>query len=93
MSFIRRDSKRDLKKDDPKKKKKFRRKKVCRICVNPDINLNYKDIRTLSFFITDKGKIVSRRISGICAFHQRQLGSEIKRARNLALLPFVVTNL
>ena len=73
---------------DPKKKK-FRRKKVCRICANSEVKINYKDAYSLSFFVTDKGKIVSRRISGICYGHQRELGKAIKRARNIALLPFV----
>lgn len=89
MAFHRDEEK---KTDKDPKKKKFRRKKFCRICANPEIKLNYKDTRLLSYFITDKGKIVSRRISGICCKHQRNITNCIKRARNIALLPFVVTN-
>jgi small subunit ribosomal protein S18 len=51
--------------------------------------LDYKDDRTLQRFITDRGKILPRRLSGTCARHQRQLGTAIKRARHLALLPFI----
>ena len=74
----------------PDKKKKFRRKKVCRFCANKDMKFSHKDAQTLSFFISDKGKIISRRISGTCAQHQRDLSRAIKRARNIALLPFNV---
>jgi len=90
MAFF---EKRERKLDDkkkPDKKKKFKRRKVCRICTNPEIAISYRDLRTLTYFVSDKGKIVSRRISGICAKHQRQLSKAIKRSRNLALMPFVV---
>ena len=53
--------------------------------------VDYKDERTLQRFITDRGKILPRRLSGTCARHQRQLGTAIKRARHLALLPFIRT--
>jgi len=75
--------------NDKLKKKKPRRKKICRVCANTDFKISYKDARTLSYFISDKGKIVSRRISGICSRHQRDLGRAIKRARNISLIPFV----
>ena len=88
-SYDKRDS---FKKNDKNKKRKPRRKKICRVCSNPEMNINYKDAKTLSYFISDKGKIVSRRISGICSKHQRELGRAIKRARNIALVPYV-TNL
>ncbi len=65
-----------------------RRKKVCRFCVHADIPLSYKQPMVLNQFLTERGKIVPRRISGNCAYHQRQLATEIKRARNVALLPF-----
>lgn len=65
-----------------------RRKKVCRFCVHADIPLSYKQPLVLNQFLTDRGKIVPRRISGNCAYHQRELAVEIKRARNMALLPF-----
>ena len=68
--------------------KRSRRKKVCRFCVNPDIKLDYKEPLVLNQFLTERGKIVPCRISGTCSQHQRRLALEIKRARNVALLPF-----
>lgn len=68
--------------------KKSRRRKVCRFCANPDMALTYKEPGILNQFLTDRGKIVPCRISGTCAYHQRVLALEIKRARNVALLPF-----
>ncbi|MBI5445107.1 MAG: 30S ribosomal protein S18 [Deltaproteobacteria bacterium] len=65
-----------------------RRKKVCRFCVHADVPLSYKQPMVLNQFLTERGKIVPRRISGNCAHHQRVLAVEIKRARNVALLPF-----
>ena len=70
------------------KKQYFRRKKVCRFFVERIDDINYKDVRLLSSFIAERGKIVPRRISGVCAPHQRRLGDAIKKARNIALLPF-----
>lgn len=70
------------------KKAFFRRKKVCRFCVEKIDDINYKDTRMLAAFIAEKGKIVPRRISGVCAPHQRRLSDAIKKARNIALLPF-----
>jgi small subunit ribosomal protein S18 len=70
------------------KKAFFRRKKVCRFCVEKIDDINYKDTRMLAAFIAEKGKIVPRRISGVCAPHQRRLSDSIKKARNIALLPF-----
>lgn len=68
--------------------KRSRRRKVCRFCANPDMSLTYKEAGILNQFLTDRGKIVPSRISGTCAYHQRELALEIKRARNVALLPF-----
>jgi small subunit ribosomal protein S18 len=68
----------------------FRRKKVCRFCLDKVEQVDYKDAKVLRNFITDRGKIIPRRISGNCAQHQRQLTIAIKRARNIALLPFTV---
>lgn len=73
-----------------KKKKRFLRKKICRFCANSQAEIDYKDLRSLRSLITERGKIIPRRISGNCARHQRQLTVAIKRARNLALLPFTV---
>ncbi len=71
-----------------KRRKRFRRKKVCTFCVDSIKYIDYKDSKTLRGFITERGKIIPRRISGTCARHQRQLTVAIKRARNVALLPF-----
>ena len=70
------------------KKQYFRRKKVCRFCVEKIDDINYKDTKLLHSFIAERGKIVPRRISGVCAPHQRRLTDAIKKARNIALLPF-----
>ena len=77
--------------DNRKKKKVYHRRKVCRFCADKGILINYKEIRPLKQFITDRGKIIPRRISGTCAKHQRSLTHAIKRARTIALLPFVGT--
>ncbi len=71
-----------------KKRKRFRRKKVCAFCMDKVKNIDYKDAKILRGFMTERGKIIPRRISGTCARHQRQLTTAIKRARNVALLPF-----
>jgi len=70
------------------KKQYFRRKKVCRFCVEKIDDINYKDVRLLTAFISERGKIVPRRISGVCTPHQRRLAQAIKQARNIALIPF-----
>jgi len=69
-------------------KRRFPRKKICRFCTDKIVDIDYKDIKRLRNLITERGKIIPRRISGNCAGHQRQLGTAIKRARNIALLPF-----
>ena len=71
------------------RKKRFQvRKKVCRFCVDKAPFIDYKDLKTLKFFITERGKILPRRISGNCARHQREITVAIQRSRNIALLPF-----
>ena len=65
------------------------RRKVCRFCAEKVRDIDYKQIQVLRTFTTDTGKILSARITGNCASHQRQLTRAIKRARNLALLPYV----
>lgn len=77
------------KKPYTKGKRFFHRRKVCRFCSNSNMKMNYKDPGTLRIFLTERGKIVPRRISGNCAKHQRELTSEIRKARIIALLPFV----
>ena len=74
------------------KKQYFRRKKVCRFCVDKVDDINYKDVRLLSSFISERGKITPRRISGVCTPHQKRLSEAIKQARNIALLPFASQN-
>ena len=66
------------------------RKKVCRYCKNLELKADYKDARTLRQFMSDRGKILPRRITGLCAKHQRSVAGEIKRARVMALLPFTM---
>ena len=72
----------------PGGRKYFRRKKVCKFCVEKIEAINYKDIRLLAQFVAESGKIVPRRLTGVCTPHQRRLSSAIKQARNIALLPF-----
>lgn len=69
-------------------RKLFSRKKVCRFCVDKELTLDYKDYKTLRNFVTERGKIIPRRILGTCATHQRQLCSAVKKARQIALLPY-----
>jgi small subunit ribosomal protein S18 len=69
-------------------RKSYGRRKVCRFCADSTLKIDYKDPKLLKHFITERGKIIPRRISGNCARHQRQITIAIKRARNIALLPF-----
>lgn len=73
------------------RKRGFARRKVCRFCADKNVPIDYKDPGTLKYFITDRGKIIPRRISGNCAKHQRKVATAIKRARMIALMPFTVT--
>jgi small subunit ribosomal protein S18 len=83
-----------MRRPDPKakgkKKKNFggRRAKFCKFCVEKSTWIDYKDMKTLSAFTPERGKVLPRRTSGVCAVHQRMLVEAIKRARNIALLPF-----
>ena len=70
------------------KKRMFQRRKVCRFCADKKLVLDYKEAKTLRLFISETGKVTPRRISGTCAKHQRKLAVEIKRARQIALLPY-----
>ena len=67
----------------------FRRRRVCRFCVDKIDYIDYKDVRQLMMAIPERGKIQPRRISGTCAKHQRKMTTAIKRARQLALIPYV----
>lgn len=71
----------------PRKRRPFQRRKVCRFCADKNITIDYKDPRVLRSFITERGKIIPRRISGNCSKHQREITEAIKRARNIALIP------
>lgn len=71
------------------KKKVFHRRKYCRFCADSNLAIDYKDPKPLKYFLTERGKIIPRRVSGTCAKHQRELTQAIKRARMIALLPFV----
>ena len=70
------------------KKQYFRRKKVCKFCVEKIDGINYKEVSLIRGFVAERGRIIPRRISGVCTPHQRQLTDAIKKARNIALLPF-----
>ena len=72
----------------PGGRKYFRRKKVCKFCTEKIEAINYKDVRLLAGFVAESGKIVPRRLTGVCTPHQRRLSLAIKQARNIALLPF-----
>jgi len=65
-----------------------RRKKVCKMCQNKIDKLDYKDVETVRRYISDKGNILPRRITGTCAKHQRMVAETVKRARHMALVPF-----
>ncbi len=71
----------------PPRKRMFR-PRVCRFCTEKDQYIDYKDIRTLRNLISERGKIIPRRICGTCAKHQRQVSEAVKRARHLALIPY-----
>ncbi|NTV32105.1 MAG: 30S ribosomal protein S18 [Deltaproteobacteria bacterium] len=74
--------------DKGRRKMPYHRRKVCRYCADSSLVIDYKDPRTLRLFTTERGKIIPRRISGNCAKHQRMITVAIKRARNVALLPY-----
>ncbi len=74
---------------DNKRRGGMRRKKVCQFCADPAETIDYKDVETLQKYVTERGKILPKRITGTCAKHQRELTTAIKRARIVALLPYV----
>jgi len=79
---------RDDERDGRSKSKVYFRKKVCRFCANK-AKIDYKDVDGLRRYMTERGKILPRRITGTCAKHQREVAKAIKRARSISLLPFV----
>ena len=78
----------EVKTEERKKFKKQSKKKVCTFCVDKVEYIDYKDVNKLRKFVTEKGKILPRRQTGVCAEHQRELTEAIKRARIMAILPF-----
>ncbi len=68
--------------------RRFRRRKVCRFCLDKVDIIDFKEVRLLQAYVPERGKVLPRRISGSCASHQRMLAEAIKRARNIALLPY-----
>jgi small subunit ribosomal protein S18 len=78
----------------PRRKKRiFPRRKVCRFCADSTMLIDYKDSKLLKHFTSERGKIIPRRITGNCAKHQRELTAAIKRARQIALLPYLATSI
>ena len=75
----------------PDFRRRFGRRKVCRFCADKKIGIDYKDPQLLKYFITDRGKLVPRRLTGNCAKHQREISTAVNRARMIALMPFAVT--
>ncbi|HWR89032.1 MAG TPA: 30S ribosomal protein S18 [Dissulfurispiraceae bacterium] len=69
--------------------KRFQRRKFCRFCADKVLFIDYKDLKTLRNYMTERGKILSRKMMGTCSLHQRELTVAIKRARTIALLPFM----
>ena len=69
--------------------KRFQRRKFCKFCADKIVLIDYKDIRILKSFLTERGKIIAARMTGNCTKHQRDLTRAIKRARNIALIPFI----
>ena len=73
----------------PVKRRRFGRRKVCKFCVDKIDAVDYRDIKRVRSFVTERGKIIPRRISGNCTQHQRQLTTALKRIRTVALAPYV----
>lgn len=73
-------------------RRRFGRRKICRYCADKNLTIDYKDTDNLRYYLSERGKIVPRRISGTCATHQRQIAEAIKNARQIALLPYSETH-
>ena len=69
--------------------KRFQRRKFCRFCADKTAFIDYKDTKVLRGYMTERGKILSRKVTGNCSVHQRELTTAVKRARNIALIPFM----
>ena len=72
----------------PRGPRRLQRRKICRFCIEKVDLIDWKDVKLLTSYVPERGKILPRRISGVCATHQRMLAEAIKRARNIALLPY-----
>jgi small subunit ribosomal protein S18 len=72
----------------PRRRRVYVRRKVCRFCADSNLVIDYKDVDLIKHFITERGKILPRRVTGTCAKHQRKLTSAIKKTRIMALIPF-----
>lgn len=79
----------DKRKEPRLQQRRFQRRKFCRFCAEKSEYIDYKDVKILRSYLTERGKILPRRMTGVCAKHQRSLNEAIKRARNIALLSFV----
>lgn len=78
-----------MRRRDNIQQKRFQRRKFCRFCADKMPFIDYKDIRVLRGYITERGKMLSRKMTGTCSVHQRELTISIKRARHIALIPFI----
>ena len=87
------DKEKDTERDEggDAKRKPLGRRRSCKFCADTNIRIDYKDASLLKYFITDRGKLVPRRLSGNCAKHQRAIATAVNRARMIALMPFSVT--
>ncbi|PIE68507.1 MAG: 30S ribosomal protein S18 [Deltaproteobacteria bacterium] len=72
-----------------RRRRVFHRRKVCKFCADSSLVIDYKDAKSLKHFVTERGKIIPRRITGACAKHQRSLALAIKRSRAIALMPYI----
>lgn len=75
-----------------RKKTYYKKRKICRFCADQSLEISYKDNNVLRHFVTERGKIIPRRISGNCAKHQRKLTKAVKRARIVSILPFTAAS-
>ncbi len=80
---------RDAKRGDKMQQRRFQRRKFCRFCADKVSFIDYKDLKTIRSYITERGKMLSRKMTGTCSNHQRELTAAIQRARNIALLSFM----
>ncbi len=76
----------------PAPRRRFGRRKICRYCADKNSKIDYKDVDSLRYYLSERGKIVPRRISGTCATHQRHIAEAIKNARQIALLPYTTSH-